>query len=121
MSEDETKGIGNQLFQRILTKLEAMDSRLEFVETKIRERSFDTRPIWEKALAEIIEINRRLGVVDERLSAVDGRLGAVEGRLGTVEERLASIDRKIDVLGKDMLTLRADHLGLDNRLRRLEA
>jgi hypothetical protein len=94
MSEDETKALDNtSLLERILTKLEAIDARLQLVENKVDQRGFDTKPIWEKALAEIMEVN----------------------------QRVITLDRKIDVLGKDMLGLRADQLGIEERLRKLEA
>jgi hypothetical protein len=92
MSEDETKTLDARLLQQILTKLETMDVRLQFVEEKIRERGFDTKPIWERALVQIMEVN----------------------------QRVTTIDRKMDVLAKDMLALRADQLGIEERLAKLE-
>jgi hypothetical protein len=93
MVEDETKSLNNPaLLKQIFVKLEAIDARLQLVEAKIDRRSFDTKPIWERALAEIMEVN----------------------------QRVTTIDRKMDVLGKDMLNLRADHLGVEDRLRKLE-
>jgi hypothetical protein len=80
MSEEKTKALKTpSLLEKILTKLEVMDTRLQLVESKIEERGFDTRPIWEKALLEIMEVNQRVG----------------------------TIDRKIDVFSRDMLNLRA--------------
>lgn len=93
MSEDETRTLDARLLQQILTKLEVMDTRLQFVEEKIRERGFDTKPIWENALTEIMEVN----------------------------QRVATIDRKLDVFSRDMLNLRAEHLEIQERLRKLEA
>jgi predicted nucleic acid-binding Zn-ribbon protein len=58
----------------------------------VERRMQDARPIWERALAEIMEVNKRL----------------------------ASMERKMDILGKDVLTLRADLSGVDERLRRIE-
>lgn len=92
MSEDETKTLDARLLQQILTKLEVMDSRLQFVEGKIRERGFDTKPIWENALVEIME----------------------------VKQNVAMIDRKFDVFSRDMLNLRAETLDIQERLRKLE-
>jgi len=93
MSEDETTILGNRtLLERILTQLDVMDARLQFVEEKIRERGFDTKPIWERALVEIMEVN----------------------------QRVTTIDRKIDVFSKDMLNLRAEQIGIDERLNKLE-
>ena len=92
----EAKKIGKDwqvVFKTIQVKLEVMDARLQFVESKIEDRGFDTKPIWEKALVEIMEVN----------------------------QRVTTIDRKIDVFSRDMLNLRAEQLGLEERLRKLEA
>jgi hypothetical protein len=93
MSEDETKILESNLLKQILVKLEVVDTRLQFVEEKIRERGFDTKPIWEKALVEIMEVN----------------------------QRVAAIDRKLNVFSSDMLNLRAEQLDVQERLRKLEA
>jgi tetrahydromethanopterin S-methyltransferase subunit G len=93
MSEDETRLLDSKLLQQILTKLETIDARLQFVEGKIRERGFDTKPIWENALTAIMEVN----------------------------EQIKTIDRKLSVFSNDMLSIRAEHLEIQERLRKLEA
>ena len=70
-----------------------MDIPLQFLEEKVRERGFDTKPIWERALKEIMDVNQNVRV----------------------------IDRKIDVLSKDILGLRADQLAIEDRLSKLES
>ena len=91
MSQDETRVFKNMRLEQILTKLEVMDARLQRVEVKIEERSFDTKPIWERALGEIIE----------------------------VRQDIATLNRKIDVFSRDMLNLRADQLKTEERVDRL--
>ena len=79
--------------KRVLTTLDRLESHISAVETKIDQQSFNTKPIWERALSEIAEVNRNL----------------------------SSLNRKLDVFNGDMLTLRADQRENDERLRRLEA
>ncbi len=95
MSEDETKVFKDKsnLLERMLTKLEVLDARLQRVEEKIQERGFDTKPIWEQALTEIMEVN----------------------------QHTRTLNRKIDVFSGDMLRLRADQIENDERLRKIEA
>jgi predicted nucleic acid-binding Zn-ribbon protein len=93
MSEDETKVLKDTLLEQILIKLEVLDARLQRVESKIEERGFDTKPIWERALVEIMD----------------------------VKQDVATVNRKIDVFSKDMLNLRADHLKTEERVDKLEA
>jgi hypothetical protein len=94
MSEEQTRNVrnDNQVLQQILTKLEVMDTRLQFVETKVSERGYDTKPIWERALAEIMDVKHELTI----------------------------INRKMDVFSRDMLSMRAEQLSTDERLRHLE-
>lgn len=93
-SEDTTKDMGAQrsFQEQVLAKLEELGARIQSLETTVERRAFDTKPIWERALKEIMEIN----------------------------QNLRSLERKVDVLGKDMLTLRADQLGMETRLKSLE-
>ena len=93
MNEDSTKPLKDKLLEQILTKLEVMDTRLQRVESKLEERGFDTKPIWERALAEVME----------------------------VRQDVATLNRKIDVFSKDMLNIRAEQLETEERLRRIEA
>ena len=93
-SEDTTKDMdGQRSFQeRVLATLEELGARIQSLESTVQQRMFDTKPIWERALKEIMEVN----------------------------QHLASLERKVDVLGKDMLTLRADQSGIETRLKHIE-
>jgi len=79
--------------ERVFARFDAIDARLKALEDQAERQAMDTKPIWERALSAIMEIGARL-------------------------ER---VERKLDVLGKDMLTLRADQVGIETRLDKLEA
>ncbi|HKO61224.1 MAG TPA: hypothetical protein VJV03_08705 [Pyrinomonadaceae bacterium] len=151
MSEEQTQNFqnDNQLLRQVLTKLEVMDTRIQFVETKVRERGYDTKPIWERALSEIMEVKVAFGGFTQEfdrfkqefsgfkqefsgfkqefvgfkqeLGDVKHPLGHVKHELGDVKRELALVNRKIDVFNNDMLKLRADQLSTEDRLRHLEA
>jgi hypothetical protein len=89
MSEETTQHLpdGRSFEERVLARLDAIDSRLQSLEQQAERRAAETKPIWERALAEVLEVKERLGAL-EQLSN--------------------QMVRKIDVLGKDMLALRAD-------------
>jgi hypothetical protein len=97
MSEDETKRFNKdldneQLLKQVLASLERLEVHVTTVEGKIDQASLNTKPIWERALSDIAEVNRNL----------------------------AMLGRKIDVFNGDMLNLRAEQLENENRLSRLE-
>jgi chromosome segregation ATPase len=101
MSEESTQNMhdGRSLEERVLARLDAIDARLQSLENQAERRALETKPIWERALAEIIEVKERLGALEQ------------------VSNQMV---RKIDVLGKDMLTMRADQTGVEDRLDKLE-
>lgn len=108
MSEELTQNIsdGGSFEERVFARFDALDAhlqafdvRLQTLEVQAERRALETKPIWERALAEIIEVKERLGAL-EQLSH--------------------QMVRKIDVLSKDMLTLRADQAGIEDRLDKLE-
>ena len=79
--------------ERVETRLDSIDSRVQALEVQADKRALETKPIWERALAEILE----------------------------VKNGLAELVRKIDVLTRDIVTVRADQLRLDNRLDKLDS
>ncbi len=71
------------------TRLERVETRLDSLETKVEERSRETRPMWEKALKEIMDL----------------RLEMTQGFEEARKER-KSLSRKIDILHDDVLNVR---------------
>ncbi|MGI9165473.1 MAG: hypothetical protein ACR2G5_03650 [Pyrinomonadaceae bacterium] len=74
-------------------RFDAVEKRLETLETQAERRALETKPIWERALAEILE----------------------------VKESLANVERKLDVLSLDIVQVRADQTHLETRLGKLES
>jgi DNA repair exonuclease SbcCD ATPase subunit len=66
-----------------------MDERLQ----RLEQKSYDTKPIWERALAEILAMSQKLDTVE----------------------------RKLNVLSQDMLTLRAEQTRVEDRIEKLES
>ena len=78
---------GRSFEERVFSRFDAIDARLQVLEEKAERRAVETKPIWERALAEISEVKEQLS---------------------NLEQLSTQVVRKIDVLSKDMLTLRAD-------------
>jgi chromosome segregation ATPase len=116
MSEEKTQDLNDERsfeerifarFDALDARMERMEKRLEAVETKLHDldvrvqkleddverRAMETKPIWERALAGIIAVGQKVDAVE----------------------------RKLNVLGLDMLTLRADQTRLEARMDKLES
>ena len=102
MSEEITHNLpdGLSFEERVFARFDAIDARLQTLENQAQQRALETKPIWERALAEIIEVKERLS---------------------SLEQLSTQMMRKVDVLSKDMLTLRADQTGIEDRLDKLES
>ncbi len=89
-------------FDRIETRLDNIETRLDSMENRIERleaRAYDTKPIWERALAELINLSKQMKELDKRMD---------------------SLDRRMTVLGNDVLQMRADHFKLEERVAALE-
>jgi hypothetical protein len=94
MSEETTQNIpndGGQSFEeRVFARFDDLDARLQ----KLEARAYDTKPIWEQALKEIIETRRELSKRLDRIEAIAHETRAdlrdAEDRIGKLESEPAS-------------------------------
>ena len=98
----------------IENRLDAIDNRLDGVERRLTtleanaERyALDTKPLWERALAEILDVGQKVTVLQQTVTSM--------------QEDIVIIDRKLDVLAKDVLHVRAHQVRNEERLKRLES
>src|SRR5712691_8696199 len=92
MSEDRTRELPDtrSFEERVFARFDGMDARFDGLDSRVQAletRALDTKPIWERALAEILEVKQ--GVVE-------------------VKERVENIERKFNLLIQDMMQLRGD-------------
>jgi outer membrane murein-binding lipoprotein Lpp len=109
MSEETTHDLPDRrsFEERVFARFDALDAgirdlnvRVERLEAESQRRAADTKPIWERALAEIAAVRQDVGALTEKVDALDS---------------------KVTVLGHDMLTLRADQSRLEKRMNNLES
>jgi len=98
MSEDRTQDQnGKRPFEdRVFARFDAIDARLSALEEQAERRALETKPIWERALAEISETRQEM------------------------REGFRSLERQIGVLSRDMVRLRADQDDVFTRLDKIE-
>ena len=111
MNEERTRDLqDNRSFEeRVFARFDTMDARFDLVDARfdrvdarldgldirvhaLEARALETKPIWERALTEILEVKK--GVED--------------------------LNRKIDVLNQDVLQVRADQRRVEKRMDGLE-
>jgi chromosome segregation ATPase len=101
MSEETTQNMSNdggQSFEeRVFARFDAIDSNLSDLDARLQRleaRAYDTKPIWEQALKEIIETRRELSRRLDRIEAIAHETRAdlrdAEDRIGKLESEPAS-------------------------------
>ena len=82
------------------TRLERLEARVENLESESQRRAMETKPLWERALAE---------------------MAAVRQDVAALSEKVEIIDHKLNELGHDMLTLRGQQRRLEVRMDKIES
>ena len=91
--------------ERVFARFDALDSAVRDTDSRLQKlavdtnsrlqkleiRAFDTKPIWEQALKEIVDTRRELS---KRLDRIEAVVYETRSDLRDVEDRLDKIDRK---------------------------
>lgn len=88
--------------------VEDVKARVEVLENSAAEGSLETKPIWERALAEIAATRAELAETRSELRA-------------EMRDGFLKLGLKIELLNEDSLTLRADQRQLERRVETLES
>jgi chromosome segregation ATPase len=98
MSEETTQNIsdtgGDSLEKRIFARFDAVDSGLRDLDARLQKleaRAYDTKPIWEQALKEIIETRRELS---KRLDRIEAIVHETRADLRDAEDRIEKLEAK---------------------------
>jgi hypothetical protein len=106
--------------ENLVTWVGSIDSRLQRLEQKVEARLYETRPIWEKVVADVAQLQE--GQI--RLEAGQIRFEEGLNRLEVVvhEIRTSQRDafRRISLLHETLFTMQADYRDIYDRVRGLE-
>lgn len=103
MDEDITKEMNGArpLLERILSRLDSIDARLDSMDARLsaleqqaERAAMSTKPIWEQALAEILEIKESVRVVESKLDVMNKELLAVKAEQNRFNTRLEDVERR---------------------------
>lgn len=100
MNEEPTQNLsGTRSFEeRVFMRFDAVDARLE----KLESRSYDTKPIWERALAAIVEVGMEMGEVKGKVGEIKGKVDVIEGKVDVIEGKVNVIEDKVQLLEKEV-------------------
>ena len=126
MNEEPTKDLPDRrsFEERVFARFDAVDSRLE----KLESRSYDTKPVWERALTEIletrqdvVEVKSRVGVLATEVASMRTDYGAIRSEFEDLKrELIRQLSRRLDLVLKTMVDQRDDIRDAEARIEQLE-
>ena len=112
MNEEPTKDLPNRgsFEERVFMRFDAVDARLERLES----RSYDTKPIWERALKEIHETRMELGEVKAGLADVKTDVAGLKADVTGLKNDVTGLKNDVTGLKTDVTGLKTDMAGMKN-------
>ena len=93
---DERFNQVDERFNQVDERLNQVDERLNNLEAK----ALDTKPIWDQALAEILNVKAEVVEIKDELQRFDGALETLAGALVKMRADLQGFNRRISALDK---------------------
>jgi chromosome segregation ATPase len=127
MSEELTQEFpGKKTFEeRVFARFDAMDVRFDAIEGRLENlesRAYDTKPIWEQALAEILEVKKRVRVVEAEVAAVKANYGGIRTDFEELKRELVrQLTRRLDLVLKALVDTRDEMAAAEERITKLES
>lgn len=147
MNEEPTKDLsGKKSFEeRVFARFDAFDRRFDTVDArleKLESRAYDTKPIWERALAQIMETGLEIGEIKKKVGVIETKVAVIETEVAEVKTEVSGmkagyagirneltdvrrelrhdIKQKLDLILKFLLEDREDIRDAEDKIRQLE-
>ena len=112
-------------FDGVYARFDVIEIRLE----KLESRSYDTKPIWERALTEISETRNEVGELSKRLGGLETKVDELRFDYVNLHSELVEtqrdfkikLTRRLDLLLEVFVDNRDEMRRADERLTRLES
>ncbi len=98
---------------RLETRADNIDSRLEALELKVEQRLYDTRPIWQKVVADI-------GQLQDGQHRLEKGQESLREEIRDVKAAVREVSRDQIVINDVIRKIHLDFHAIDERLHRLE-
>jgi len=128
MNEEPTKNLsGKKSFEeRVFARFDAFDARFDSVDAwfdtvdarlkKLESRSYDTKPIWQRALARIMETGLEIGEIKKNVGVIETKVGVIETKVGVIETKVGVIETKVAMIETEVAGMKTNYAGIRNEL-----
>jgi chromosome segregation ATPase len=147
MNDEPTQNLsGPRSFEeRVFARFDSVDARFDSVDArleKLESRAYDTKPIWERALAQIMETGLEIGEIKKKVEVIETKVALIETDVAEVKTEVAGmkvgyagirneltdvrrelrhdIKQKLELILKFLLEDREDIRDAEDKIRQLE-
>lgn len=119
MSEDLTKKLptGNDNVALILQNI---DSRLQRLERNVEERLHDTRPIWQKVVADVAQLNEGQRQLQEGQRELQEGQTRLQSEVRDIKISMRDVTRSIGVLYETAIKIQSECRDFNHRILDIE-
>jgi chromosome segregation ATPase len=127
MNEEITQNLPDKrsFEERVFARFDAFDVRFDSIEArleKLESRNYDTKPIWERALAEITEtraqMNVRFGTLEKKVQAIETKVAAMATKVEVIEARVGALESQLAGLRSDFAGMRHELVDTQHEFKR---
>jgi chromosome segregation ATPase len=115
MSEEPTQDLSDRsrsFEERVFARFDVIDSRLE----KLEARAYDTKPIWERALAQIMETGFEVGEIKTKVGVIEGKVVALETEVAEVKAKVTTMKTNLAGVKTEVGGMKTSYAGIRNEL-----
>lgn len=134
MSEEQTKDLDGKTtfeervfarFDMVEGRFDAVDKRFDGIEgrlEKLEARAYDTKPIWERALKEILETRLEVGELNKRVGGLENKHASLTTDFDEFKRELVrQLTRRLDLVLKALVDTRDEMAAAEERITKLES
>ncbi|HJX88997.1 MAG TPA: hypothetical protein VJ372_00800 [Pyrinomonadaceae bacterium] len=93
---------------------------MDALDHKVEERLYDTRPIWEKLVSVVAQLQESQERVEESQQRCEGRFDVLEKESREIKTFMRDILRRMSNFFDTLVTMQADYRDIYDRVRSLE-
>jgi chromosome segregation ATPase len=108
------------LDHKVEERLQGLNHKVEAFDHKVEERLYDTRPIWEKLVSDVAQLQESQERVEESQQRCEGRFDVLEKESREIKTFMRDILRRMSVFFDTLVTMQADYRNIYDRVRSLE-
>jgi predicted nucleic acid-binding Zn-ribbon protein len=99
--------------EKLEIRVDNIDSRLQRLEQKVEERLHDTRPIWEKLVSD-------MGQLQEGQQRLEEGQNVLQAEVREIRTSQRDASRRMSIFNDTLVTIQVDYRDIYDRLRGLE-